>query len=442
MLITSLIIIAPALYNRYPLMYFDSGAYMEMSVNLQPSPHRAFGYAYLIRLFGWTITNWVLIWVQGLLCSLGILQLLSIFFKDQQSLLWRHFLAVVLLCFFGSLPWYAAQLMPDIFSFVLALSVLIILLSKHLSQAQLIWHAVLIWVALMTHYAHLPLLFIFLISVLLIGRWFQPFRLERVKWMAMVFPLIASFICIASVNALNDRGFGMGTASNVFLVANLGEMGLLGPYLQEKCPQAPSVLCEIKDELPHETGGYLWDTEGPVQQYPGGWMAMNDACAPVVHDFFTEPKWAMTFFYSSFKSTLQQMFQIELGSGLQYSYGEGSPPSWPMKTHYTFEYNEYLTSVQNKGDDLPLAFFKIMNYIGILLSLLVIGYGLLNGKFDERIWALLIAVFLLYLFHAAITGVLANVYERLQCRVLPLLNLAAMLAAYHLWTESSQLNKT
>ena len=36
-LITSFVLVAPALYNRYPLMYFDSGAYMEMALNFEPS---------------------------------------------------------------------------------------------------------------------------------------------------------------------------------------------------------------------------------------------------------------------------------------------------------------------------------------------------------------------------------------------------------------------
>lgn len=430
LLLTSLLIIWPALYNRYPLMYFDSGAYMEMSVSMLPSPHRAFGYAYLIKVFGWTITNWVLIGVQGLLVSVGLLQLLALFSSDRMQL-WRHFISVVLLSFFTSLPCYAAQLMPDIFTFILAISLLILLVSQNLSRAQLWWHAIILFVGLLTHYAHLPLVLLVGIAWLLIGSRYALFKIPNLRWAYIAAPLVFAFLSICTVNAIHDRGFGMGTASNVFLVANLGEMGLLGPYLNENCDDGSLVFCDMKDNLPLETGGYLWDADGPVQQFPGGWMAMNEACAPIVRDFLTQPKWMAAFLWSSLKSTVQQMFQIELGSGLQYNYAQG-PPAWPMKTHYTYEYNEFMTSVQNKGDKLPLQFFQLMNYLGLLVTLLLIARGVHSGLIDVRLMALLIGIALIYVFHAAITGVLANVYERLQCRVLPLWSVAALLVYFQL----------
>jgi len=138
-------------------------------------------------------------------------------------------------------------------------------------------------------------------------------------------------------------------------------------------------------------------------------------------------KWLI---FGSVKSTVEQLFQIELGSGLQYAYGEGTPPYWPMKEHFKQELNEYLTSVQNKGDALPLNFFRWMNYISLFLSLLIIGRAIIQRQLSQELILMLVLVFMIYFYHAAITGVLANVYERLQCRVLPLIQFLAILVFY------------
>jgi len=142
----------------------------------------------------------------------------------------------------------------------------------------------------------------------------------------------------------------------------------------------------------------------------------------------TKPRYMKWLVFASVKATLKQMFQIELGSGLQYTYGDGSPPSWPMRSHFKQELNEYLVSVQNKdASHLPIEFFKMLNYISLFLSLLMIAWAVLTRKMDNRLTMILVVFVAFYFFNAAITGVLANVYERLQCRLLPLIQMTALI---------------
>ena len=141
----------------------------------------------------------------------------------------------------------------------------------------------------------------------------------------------------------------------------------------------------------------------------------------------SKPRYMKWFVFSAIKATVKQMFQIEIGSGLQYAYGEGSSPYWPMKSHFKQELNEYLVSVQNKGDKLPLDFFRIVNYLSLVLSILIIGWAVLQRKLSTELAALLVLFLLAYILNASITGVLANVYERLQVRLLPLIQFFAIL---------------
>jgi hypothetical protein len=236
-----------------------------------------------------------------------------------------------------------------------------------------------------------------------------------------------ALITVPSFNAKFGYGFRFSLASNAFITANLGEMGILKMYLDENCDQLNSGLCLIKDDLPLETSGYLWDPNGPVPAHPEGWAGANEEYAVIVKDFMTKPRYMKWFALSAVKATFKQMFQIEIGSGLQYAYGEGSSPYWPMKSHFKQELNEYLVSVQNKGDKLPLEFFRMVNYLSLFFSILIIGWAVLQRKLSNELAALFILFILAYIFNAAITGVLANVYERLQVRLLPLIQFFAIL---------------
>ncbi|MEZ4722888.1 MAG: hypothetical protein R2813_13525 [Flavobacteriales bacterium] len=434
-LMMTFLIIAPALYNRYPLVYFDSGAYMEMSVNLMPSFHRAIGYPMLMKLTGWTISNWPIIFLQGFLVSWLLFQLVKVFINERTR--WFHFLLVLLLSFATSLSWYASQLMPDIFTLILALVTLLIVFDSNALLKKLFFYGAIAFISLLTHLSHLPLLVMVIVAIY--GwQWMSKSQQRMPKKAYLVFGAVtlSAFLFTCAYNAAKGFGFRMSLASNVFITANIGEMGFLKMYLDENCDQKHISLCAIKDSLPQETGGYLWENSGPIQTHPEGWEGANREYAQVVHDFLTSPKYLKWLVFGALKSTFEQMFQIELGSGLQYTYGDGSPPSWPMHSHFKLELNEYLTSVQNKDASLlPLGFFKKVNYLSLFLSALIIGWAVFNKKLDERGLLLLAVIFGFYFFNAAITGVLANVYERLQCRLLPLVQMVGLLILFSNWGD-------
>lgn len=434
-LFTSLLMIAPALYNRYPLVYFDSGAYMEMAVNLEPSFHRAIGYPMLMKLTGLLMSNWPIIFLQGLLLSLMLFRLVSLLFDRNRFSF--HLLLVFVLAFFSSASWYAAQLMPDIFTFILSVSLLSLILEKNLQWWQWSLYGLLLFVCSITHLSHLPILLLMMLFFVVLRFVPNPFKLSMPAWSVLGVVLLSSWMFISSYNAAFNMGFGLSKASNVFITANIGEMGYLKLYLDENCDDRNTSLCDIKDQLPLETGGYLWDVNGPVQTHPGGWEGANADYAPIVHDFLTKPRYLKWFLFGAVKATFKQVFQIELGSGLQYQYGEGTSPYWPMQTHFQNELNEYLSSVQNKKDKLPLDFFKHVNYIALFLALLVLSWGLVNRLLSPRVIVLFMTAAFFYFVHAAVSGVLANVYDRLQCRVLPLFILLAMLVIFD-WVRANR----
>lgn len=433
LLATTLILIAPALYNRYPLVYFDTGAYLERAVDLQAPFDRAIGYSLFIRICSLLISTWPVIIVQAILVNLLLYRLISVFF--QQNRIARHAVSIITLTFCSGLAWYTAQLMPDVFTFITGLLLLLILLEPKLNRKGAIGYGILLVVAVLTHLSHWPIVMLTLMLLVVFRLMRAKFsdRVSKLKWLTLSVVILITFLLQSTFNALHHNGFRFSLVPNSFLTANIGEMGYLKLYLDENCPETSESLCEIKNHLPLESGGYLWSMVGPLQNHPGGWQEFEQDCKPVVHDFLTQPRYLKWFVFGSMKATVKQMFQVDLASGLHYKYGEGTPPYWPIQSHFKMELNEYMNSIQAKGDKLPLDFFRSMNYLALFLSLLVLGGAALSNRLDDRLLWLCVIVFSIYFFNAAITGILANVYDRLQCRVLPLIQLAAIIISLKLW---------
>lgn len=423
--VTTLTVIAPALYNRYPLVYFDSGAYLEMSINLEPSYHRILGYPLLLKLTGWSISNWPIIFLQGFVVSLLLYWFLGVFVKE--NIRKWHFTLVAFISFTTGLSWYAAQLMPDIFSIILLISTMILMFDQNLKPIRFYLLLAIVFVSLLTHLSHIPWLLLMLVI------WFglsfvRPLKINKLKLRLIIGlsgVLMAAFVTVSGINAAYGLGFRMSLSSNVFITANLGEMGILKLYLEENCDKKVLPFCDQIENLPKETGDYLWSSDGYMARMNQNWELANLQCAPIVHDFIAKPRYLKWLIFASVKATVKQMFQVDMGSGLNYQYGEGTPPYWPIKTHFKQELNEYLGSIQNKKDELPLAYFKYLNLINIVASIFMIGFYYLNKKLSAELKNVAVFALLAYIYHAAITGILANVYDRLQGRVVPIIPILA-----------------
>ena len=57
-LIATGVLASAALYNGYPLTFWDTRAYLESAATLMPRPDRLIGYAFLLRVSSWAGSLW------------------------------------------------------------------------------------------------------------------------------------------------------------------------------------------------------------------------------------------------------------------------------------------------------------------------------------------------------------------------------------------------
>ena len=427
---TTLLICAPAFYNRYPLVYFDTGSYLYQAFDLHPDFDRPIGYGLFIRVLSMKMTTWTVIIGQSLILNYLIFRTLKVLIDSRKSYA-IHLTIVAFLMLFSSMSWYAAQLMPDIFTSALLLAVFLLIGIKDLKWPEGIFLLALIGLFTICHYSH-SAISILLIVLLAIGIWrkFPALRTtERplLKVGGLVATVVAGMLFLSSYNYKAGLGFKYSLSSNVFLTANLCEMGLLQIYLDENCENSELSLCKYKDHLPKETGGFLWAHNGPFQGEGLNWTQANEEYAQVVNDFITRPRYLAMFVKESGKATFKQLFQVNIGSGLYSFKDPSSPPYSPIEKHLPQELNEYLESVQSKGV-WNFRIFNLINYLILVLSIITLAWAAALRLISQKFGLFLLVVFSGVFFNAFVTASLANVYERLQARVTWLIVFAALIA--------------
>ena len=125
LLATGLLAVVLAFVNKYPLVYSDSGTYILSSFTLEPAADRPIGYGLIIRAVTWQSTLWTVVLFQGVVLSWLLWEVMRGLFPEDRVLWRRHLAVVAALVLLSSMPWYAAQVMPD---FLTPLIVLILYL--------------------------------------------------------------------------------------------------------------------------------------------------------------------------------------------------------------------------------------------------------------------------------------------------------------------------
>ncbi len=413
-LIASLLLLLPALYNGFPMVTSDSGAYIANGFELTVPLDRPLGYSIFIRLFSLGVTLWGTVICQALILSF-LLQRISRYLLGpvyQPQL----FIGIVLvLTIVTSVAWFCGQLMPDIFTAILFLAVITWFFAPFGRLWQQILLLLFIYGVLLQHNSNALILLCF--SLVLLG-----YRIVRrtgnLRQPALLIGLsITSLLTFSAMNAIAGKGFRPSAGTHVFLMCRLVESGIMDKFLAENCNNNDYKICAFKDQLPNRQWDFMWDQNGALYK-TGGWEANEAEYSRIERNILTTPKYLALFLFKSAQATLRQLPQVYIGDGLT-QMGPGSSPYNNIAHYHQHELKEY-SAAQQQTSGLP---FNLFNGIIIVFSFLL-GAGVLftwkNGM--HPLWATLFRMVLLYLLcNAAITATFSTVLGRFQARIFWLL---------------------
>ena len=256
----ALLLIWPAFFNGYPLLFSDSGAFLHQTLGPLMIWDKPYIYGPFLHTFHWRISLWGPVIAQGLILS-HLLWLTLRLMRGDATPLW-HFV----LCAFAALttaaPFSAALLMPDIFAPIVVLGLFLLGFGgAALTRFERGYLVAVVALGIAAHLAHLPLALGLWVIALLLRVWRYPTRL-----LAMALPVVLGVAVLFVTNAIGHGRFALSPYGASFMLARLQEDGPATALLKARCPDTGWYLCAFTDRLPMPTNDFLWAPDSPVNR--------------------------------------------------------------------------------------------------------------------------------------------------------------------------------
>ncbi len=419
------IILLPAVWNGFPLVFPDTGGYL-----IRPFTHDLdLGRSALYGAFlatGIAADFWPVVTVQALLCAWIIRLVLR---TEGVTSLAFWFAVVVALCVGTSLPWFAGQLEPDIF---MPLSVLAFYLIAFAARKLRRWEvaAVVTLIAFsiafhMSIYAVLVLLLVFC-GVVRLAATLIPLPHPR-----LIIPALSIVLGIALALASNYAIAGAATftpGGSIFLLGRLLQDGYVKAYLDEKCPDPSLSLCSYRDALPDNSGDWLWGADSSPLAKLGGWRTFTPEANRIVRDIILQQPGAQI--GAALKETFAQLATVATGEGLNAT--NSWHTQWALQIYAPGALQQFNASAQQHN----ALDFRLINAVHIPLAL---GATLLLPILVLLCWRrhpatamLALTLFAALVANAAVCATFSAVGDRYQSRIVPIGVLGAALGCYQL----------
>jgi hypothetical protein len=402
-----LMLLAPALWNGFPLLQYDTGGYIARWYEGTLEESRSTVYGLLLDVLArpdfWpavvlqaALTVWIL-WLVLRAHGYGV----------------RAFLVVVAaLSVLTTLPWIAGQLLTDIFA---VLSVLALYLLVRRADALTRWEraALFLFVAFAasTHSATLMVL----LALLLAGLVFALFDRRLALFSGLARGIAALALGAAMLVAANDAVAGRlawtpGGSAIVF--GRMLQTGIVARYLDDHCPDPRLKLCAHRKELPSDADVFFWGDS--VFNALGRFEGMNDEMRTIVFESLRAYPWLQL--KAAVVGTAQQLVGVRTGYGVNteiwHTYGmiERFAPTALPAMHAAHQQKGDLDFTAINRLHVPVA------WASMLLLLGVIALGWKRARFADLSVLAAVAA-LAILANAFVCGALSNPHDRYGSRI-------------------------
>ncbi|MDE2580344.1 MAG: hypothetical protein KGL52_01785 [Rhodospirillales bacterium] len=420
----SLVLVWPALWNGYPLVFSDTGTYLSQAIQHYLGWDRPPFYSLFLYPLHLCITTWPAILAQALITVALLRRLASLLLPGLRA---ARLAALAGVLAVGSpLPFVVAQLMPDLFTGLLVLALLmLVVVPERLARWEQGVLTAFVAFAMAAHLSNLPI-GAGVLAVLVAGR----------RRLGATLPLgqagrlrlaAAPALAVAALMAANLAGHGRASIApygNVFVLARVIYDGPGMDVLRQDCPRPGWALCGALGRFPPTADGFLWRADGPVVRDGGAKRVSREADAIIHAAIAAEPRRELR---AALANGLRQLVRFRTGDGLHPWPATVTP--WIRRDFPHFEQRAYAASRQARG--LPVVPPGLGTLHAVVALAALAGCLLLLPRALRRrdlAGGLIVAVLLTLLLNAFVTGPLSGPHDRYQSRVMWLPVLAALLA--------------
>ena len=413
-----------ALANGFPLMFADSGTYLRIGTEFYVPYDRPVTYGLAILPFHKLFGLWAVVTAQSLFATWVFDRVLRAIFASPP--LWLLPATGAALAALTSLPWFAGQLMPDMFAgIVILIAWLLIFAWDGLARWERWALPALITLIVAFHLSFVPTLGAMTVVGALNG-WLLLRRTQMLKSGGIVLgAIVVAVLGLSGFNLLTQGQFRPSTSSSAFLLARVLDGHMAQPTIVAMCRTRQMILCrqahilDPASELPGQY--YLWTvypglTPAEIRHMPA---EESEVFRRTLHD---NPGGVAKMALGGFG---QLLILARAGDGMD-RYGPEMQVSRQIAKHFPRSEGAWQASRQQHGTLRSLAIVpdRAIGIVAALLNVVIMTIAIRRRvPLIAGLAAMTIATLILNAFFCS---VLSGVVERYQARVMwmPMLTLA------------------
>lgn len=411
MAVLAAMLIWPALWNQYPIVFADTGTYLSQAIHRYLGWDRPAAYSLFMLPLHWTWSTWPVILVQALLTAWVLVSAWRVLAPGRPP---RWLIPIGLILAVGTwFPWLVSELMPDLFTPLLVLLFGMLVLGQGRLNRWERWALVPCSAFMIsTQLSSLPLWCAMIVIAL---AWAMISRANHIRLPlpALLLPPVLALAVLSAINLAGHGRFHPSPFGNVFLLARLIADGPAVETLRARCPDAGWRLCRVMDQLPNDSDVFLWSGDSPILAVGGHKVVSAEAGAIIAATLHDSP---LAVLRAALANTLRQLVMMRSGDGLEPWPAQVTP--WIARDFPPAEQDRYAHARQQSG---VLAVPAWMDHFHTLLVLagvaasVILAIRLRRTAPDRS--AFLLLVVLVLPVSAAITGALSAPHDRYQARV-------------------------
>jgi hypothetical protein len=420
------LLLSVAWWNGFPLIFYDTGAYVWQGLGRIFMAERSPVYSLFLSYGSAAHSLWFIAVLQALMTSFVVVQLARV--EAPHLGLGKFIIIAIALTVLTALPWYAGQIEPDCFTALTVLcTYLLALHTGGMGRARSIAILAIGSFAAATHPSHLALIaglvvvigFIKIASIAWHGR-------EALQKSNMALPLLSAIIGLCVIVSANYELTGkyfINRAGSVFVFASFLQDGVAQTLLNDTCPASHYALCPYRAHLPHTAEQFLWLPYSPFNRL-GRFEGFAAQSQKMVDDMLV--RYPGLVIGGTIRDTAQQLVTFRTGDQIE-------PQQWAIAGSFRrfipYQVPAYLNARQQRGEIR----FELVNAIHVpvgALAQLAMLAGLIvtlrRGRWGAAVFLGFIAAALFG--NALICGALSNPHDRYQSRLiwLPVLALSLL----------------
>lgn len=403
-----LLLIAPAFWNRYPLLQWDTGGYLARWYEgyLVPSRSTVFG---IYLHYGESSGFWINLAVQSL-ATLWLLQLTLRVLSMMQT--FRFVVISLLLILSTALPWLASMLLTDIFAGLSVLSLFLLVVGgPRTSALEKISLFVFTAFAAATHSATLGVL----LGLCIAGWMARPLLGPRLPIAGLAqasLTILAGGLMLVSANHALSGKWTWTPGGTGVAFGRMMQDGIVARYLNDHCPREKLKLCPYRDQLPASADEFLWGKS--MFNTLGRFEGMNDEMGTIVVGSLADyPAWQAG---AALQALGQQLLHVATGEGtngwIPHTRGiiERYVPSQAAPMRAARQQNWGLDFDTINWLHVPVALASMLALVALL------AHALANRRLDD-LTLLAATITLALLGNAFICGVISGPHDRYGARM-------------------------